>query len=254
MRKRVSALAVSTVIGPIGLSNFMISNAYAASSVSAETVEVPPLTGANSFTEVQAKARIEAEGFTQVSTLLKDENGIWRGTAAKAGATVNVALDFKGNVVSMASDGAAAKDANAIASGTPKAAVETPSAPAAGIMTMTPDQAKARFEAAGYSDVTGVMKDDAGIWHATAAKDGTAVKLSLNGSGDVITGDGDTSKMSAAGGMTDAEAKLKIEAEGYTQVGELALGEDGLWHANAMKNGNMMKVLLDPKKGTLVAN
>jgi hypothetical protein len=59
-----------------------------------------PAPGANSFTEAQAKSRIEAAGFSNVSNLAKDKDGIWRGKATKAGATVAVALDFQGNVVS----------------------------------------------------------------------------------------------------------------------------------------------------------
>lgn len=58
-----------------------------------------PAAGANSFTEAQARARIEKAGFSNVSPLRKDRSGIWRGTASKGGATVNVALDFQGNVV-----------------------------------------------------------------------------------------------------------------------------------------------------------
>jgi hypothetical protein len=38
-----------------------------------------PATGANSFTEGQAKSRIEAAGFSDVSGLMKDKDGIWRG-------------------------------------------------------------------------------------------------------------------------------------------------------------------------------
>lgn len=58
-----------------------------------------PAAGANSFTEGQAKSRIEAAGFSNVSGLMKDKDGIWRGTASKGGTTTNVALDFQGNVV-----------------------------------------------------------------------------------------------------------------------------------------------------------
>ena len=58
-----------------------------------------PATGANSFTEGQAKSRIEAAGYSNVSGLIKDKDGIWRGKASKGGATVDVALDFQGNVV-----------------------------------------------------------------------------------------------------------------------------------------------------------
>jgi hypothetical protein len=59
-----------------------------------------PLKGANSFTEGQAKDRAVAAGFTSVSVLNKDGDGIWRGTAMKDGKAVKVAVDFKGNVVS----------------------------------------------------------------------------------------------------------------------------------------------------------
>jgi hypothetical protein len=59
-----------------------------------------PLPGANSFTEDQARERAVAEGFTAVSPLTKDANGIWRGTAMKGSSTTPVAVDYKGNVVS----------------------------------------------------------------------------------------------------------------------------------------------------------
>ncbi|MBZ9870261.1 DUF4142 domain-containing protein [Mesorhizobium sp. BR1-1-9] len=58
-----------------------------------------PVPGANSFTEAQAKSRIQDAGFANVSALTKDDKGIWRGTAEKDGKQVTVALDFQGNVV-----------------------------------------------------------------------------------------------------------------------------------------------------------
>lgn len=58
-----------------------------------------PVPGANSFTEAQAKSRIEGAGFSNVSALTKDDKGIWRGTADKDGKQTAVALDFQGNVV-----------------------------------------------------------------------------------------------------------------------------------------------------------
>lgn len=58
-----------------------------------------PVAGANSFTESQAKARIEANGYTNVTALKKDDQSIWRGTATKGGKQVSVALDYQGNVV-----------------------------------------------------------------------------------------------------------------------------------------------------------
>ena len=58
-----------------------------------------PVPGANSFTEGQARSRIESNGYTSVSDLKKDDNGIWTGTATKGGQKVNVRVDFQGNVV-----------------------------------------------------------------------------------------------------------------------------------------------------------
>jgi putative membrane protein len=58
-----------------------------------------PVAGANSFTEGQAKSKIESNGYTDVSGLKKDDSGIWTGTATKGGQKVNVRLDFQGNVV-----------------------------------------------------------------------------------------------------------------------------------------------------------
>ncbi|TPM90584.1 DUF4142 domain-containing protein [Mesorhizobium sp. B2-1-3A] len=55
--------------------------------------------GANSFTEVQAKSRIEDAGYSNVSKLTKDDQGIWRGQASKAGENLDVGLDYQGNVV-----------------------------------------------------------------------------------------------------------------------------------------------------------
>jgi hypothetical protein len=54
--------------------------------------------GANSFTEGQARSRIEAAGFSGVDDLKKDDQGIWRGRAMRNGQQVSVGLDFQGNV------------------------------------------------------------------------------------------------------------------------------------------------------------
>ena len=58
-----------------------------------------PVAGANSFTEGQAKSRIESKGLSNVSGLKKDDKGVWRGTAMRDGKSVDVSLDFEGNVV-----------------------------------------------------------------------------------------------------------------------------------------------------------
>jgi len=67
---------------------------------SGETVPpAAPVEGRNSFTEGQAKSRIEEKGFSGVSGLQKDDNGVWRGKAMRNGQTVDVSLDFQGNVI-----------------------------------------------------------------------------------------------------------------------------------------------------------
>jgi len=76
----------------------------AATGTPATRSEGPPTTttpaaGANSFTEGQARSRIEAAGYTDVQGLAKDDQGVWRGKAMRNGAQADVGLDFRGNVV-----------------------------------------------------------------------------------------------------------------------------------------------------------
>lgn len=54
--------------------------------------------GANSFTEGQARSRIESAGFTQITGLQKDDTGVWRGKAMKGGKTMDVGFDYKGTI------------------------------------------------------------------------------------------------------------------------------------------------------------
>ena len=91
---------------------FAVLPAYAASDADCQTMwtkadvymtrkidDGAPLKGANSFTEGQAKDRAVASGLTSVADLKKDGDGIWRGSAMQDGKTVQIAVDFKGNVV-----------------------------------------------------------------------------------------------------------------------------------------------------------
>jgi hypothetical protein len=64
------------------------------SGSSAEATE-----GRNSFTEGQAKSRIEKSGFSDVTGLAKDDKGVWNGKATKDGKQVNVQVDFQGDVL-----------------------------------------------------------------------------------------------------------------------------------------------------------
>ena len=69
------------------------------SSNSSNRMVDSPVKGRNSFTEGEAKSRIEKLGFANVTDLKKDDNGVWRGRAMKAGKQVDVSLDYQGNVI-----------------------------------------------------------------------------------------------------------------------------------------------------------
>jgi putative membrane protein len=86
--------------GPTGSSNPAV-NTPAATDRSASTTMVKASAlekGSNSFTEGQAKSRLEDAGLTNVTDLKKDDDGIWRGKASRSGKTVTVGLDYKGNI------------------------------------------------------------------------------------------------------------------------------------------------------------
>jgi len=55
-------------------------------------------TGANSFTEAQARSRMEDAGLTGVQELRKDDAGFWRGRATRSGTMMDVALDYRGRI------------------------------------------------------------------------------------------------------------------------------------------------------------
>lgn len=57
-----------------------------------------PVAGRNSFTEGQAKSAIEKAGYSNVTELKKDDNGVWRGKASKNGSASAISVDFQGNV------------------------------------------------------------------------------------------------------------------------------------------------------------
>ncbi|MCW2225744.1 hypothetical protein M2232_009276 [Bradyrhizobium japonicum] len=98
------------------ISLFAAATAFAASSASAQNPPAQsgpnnsavnsagqnnsdaPVAGRNSFTEGQAKSKIEDAGYANVTELKKDDNGVWRGQASKGGSATAVSVDFQGNV------------------------------------------------------------------------------------------------------------------------------------------------------------
>lgn len=87
-----------TLLAALAISTSAVAQTPAVKSPNANN-PAAPVPGANSFTEGQAKSKIEASGYTNVSSLKKDDNGVWTGSATKGGSKVNVKLDFQGNVV-----------------------------------------------------------------------------------------------------------------------------------------------------------
>jgi hypothetical protein len=57
-----------------------------------------PVAGKNSFTESQARKRLQKHGYHQVSSLTLDDSQVWRGTATKGGKKVDVSVDYQGNI------------------------------------------------------------------------------------------------------------------------------------------------------------
>jgi hypothetical protein len=85
--------------GPASRDTGQSSSTKPAVKSSKDTTAGAPVSGANSFTESQAKSRIEARGYGNVTSLRKDEQGVWHATASKGGKQTQVALDYQGNVV-----------------------------------------------------------------------------------------------------------------------------------------------------------
>lgn len=92
MRPTTTALALAATILASPL-------AFAQTQTPTVPTTAAPVAGSNSFTEGQARSRIEAAGFTNVTDLQKDDQGVWRGRAMRNGAAAAVGLDFQGNVV-----------------------------------------------------------------------------------------------------------------------------------------------------------
>ncbi|MGH6859919.1 MAG: PepSY domain-containing protein [Phyllobacterium sp.] len=92
----------------------MISAAFAQEAKPAMEPETPavaepdktnpaaPVAGENSFTENQAKERIEGKGYSDVAGLMKGEDGIWNASAMKDGKQFDVKLDYQGNITETA--------------------------------------------------------------------------------------------------------------------------------------------------------
>ena len=82
----------------LGLSVFAANAVAQTPPPNAGATAEPTTPGRNSFTEGQAKSRMEKAGYTNVTDLKKDDQGIWHAKAQKDGKSVNVALDYQGKI------------------------------------------------------------------------------------------------------------------------------------------------------------
>jgi hypothetical protein len=101
MRKIILVAAIAAICSPAAAQQKPAAkdaNTPAVNTPNTPPNPAAPVAGANSFTESQAKSRLETNGFSNVSALQKDANGVWRGKANKGGKAVDVSVDFQGNV------------------------------------------------------------------------------------------------------------------------------------------------------------
>jgi len=94
---RTLIAAVALAVAGSASAQMTDTSSNAAVKSSAPRATAAPAKGHNSFTEGQAKKRLAKAGYS-VSTLTKDVNGVWTGSATKAGKTMTVGLDYKGNI------------------------------------------------------------------------------------------------------------------------------------------------------------
>lgn len=97
---RLAALVIAGCMAPASAQAQMSNQpGYTGPTQTPEERRLPPLPGANSFTEEQARERIATAGYSEVAQLRLDEQGVWRGVAKKDGREHRVALDYRGNIV-----------------------------------------------------------------------------------------------------------------------------------------------------------
>ncbi|TCR74831.1 PepSY domain-containing protein [Rhizobium sp. BK376] len=96
-----AALVAASALAAVAQTNLAPSTDAGTPAMTTQDTKNPaaPVAGANSFTEAQAKDRIEKAGFSEIKDLKKDHSGIWMAAGMKDGKAVMVALDYQGNVV-----------------------------------------------------------------------------------------------------------------------------------------------------------
>ena len=98
MRPIVSgAVAVSLLLAGAAMAQ-PPADAHKNAAVKSPDATGGPTAGANSFTKGQAEGRLKKAGYSNITGLTKDKDGLWRAQAVKDGKQTSVSLDFKGDV------------------------------------------------------------------------------------------------------------------------------------------------------------
>jgi hypothetical protein len=98
MRMIIAVAAAAAAMAACQPNSEKTNPAVATEESTAERQAEAPAMGATSFTEDQARERITTAGYTDVTALTKAADGTWQGTAMMSGASVNVVVDYQGNV------------------------------------------------------------------------------------------------------------------------------------------------------------
>lgn len=98
LRPGLAVVGLLLALGPAAAQQNPMDNPSVVQPPNQAGGDKPPIAGANSFSEGQARRLIESQGYSDVSALVNDRQGIWHGTANKGAARVHVYVDFKGNV------------------------------------------------------------------------------------------------------------------------------------------------------------
>ncbi len=179
---------------------------------------VPPLRGANSFTETQVKNRIEGYGFTNVQGLALSDDGVWRATVdGKDKQPLPVAFDFQGNLTLIPSD--------SLMAGNPAAA-------------------------------EGDTDEDASAAEADAmpGSAGAGGRTGVDDEGQSAGGSGATPTRSQGKSYTEQEIRTRLETYGFSELQNLTADDQKVWRADAKYNDQDVDVLADGRGFITILN
>ena len=84
---------------PVGSTSTVAPESPPATSGSMGSSTAPSGTMGAVSTEAQVRSRLESSGYSNVTGLMKGDDGLWHGMAMKGSARVKVGVDGQGNVV-----------------------------------------------------------------------------------------------------------------------------------------------------------